>query len=145
MWQSICVRWPLLVYVLKFVWLWQHSVPSSDNRQSCVIIRGGGTEKRGRGSFLKMTIRKQRTLLLSAPQKKLQTGVPAVYCINKETKQGITRTSISSHTADSVRSYAIILMSTKKRHPKNRRQRIENKELELWTIMIQVTMTMNGH
>ena len=105
----------------------------------------GSREKRERIFFEDDDKETEDLLFERASKKILQPGVPAVYCINKETKQGITRTSISSHTADSVRSYAIILMSTKKRHPKNRRQRIENKELELWTIMIQVTMTMNGH
>ena len=124
-----------VVYVLKFVWL--RAIRSNH--------KGRGSREKRERIFFEDDDKETEDLLLSAPQKKLQTGVPAVYCINKETKQGITRTSISSHTADSVRSYAIILMSTKKRHPKNRRQRIENKELELWTIMIQVTMTMNGH
>ena len=126
-----------VVYVLKFVWL--RAIRSNH--------KGRGSREKRERIFFEDDDKETEDLLLSAPQKKLQTGVPAVYCTvsTKKRSKGSHAHQFLYIPPIQYRSYAIILMSTKKRHPKNRRQRIENKELELWTIMIQVTMTMNGH
>ena len=131
-----------VVYVLKFVWL--RAIRSNQ--------KGRGSREKRERIFFEDDDKETEDLLLSAPQKKLQTGVPAVLYEQVLYGMSTKKRSMGSHAHKFLyippiqyRSYAIILMSTKKRHPKNRRQRIENKELELWTIMIQVTTTMNGH
>ena len=124
-----------VVYVLKFVWL--RAIRSNH--------KGRGSREKRERIFFEDDDKETEDLLLSAPQKNYKRVYRRYTVSTKKRSKGSHAHQFLYIPPIQYRSYAIVLMSTKKRHPKNRRQRIENKELELWKIMIQVTTTMNGH